>query len=129
MSIHQYILISNISIQSKCVLIWYHCLMYHYMATYIDVLLHLHSLHNVWDIHTGRINLLCLDNPQGEIIQNQFSMPLPRISNREVVAMKIWIPETLTTDNKSGLFIPVCIQVAAVRVCMCRLCNGLSWSS
>ena len=50
------------------------------------------------------IHLLCSDNPQGEIIQNQFSMPLPRISNREVVAMKIWIPETLTTDNRSGMY-------------------------
>ena len=64
------------------------------------------------------IYIACLDNPQGEIIQNQFSMPLPRISNREVVAMKIWIPETLTTDNKSGLFIHVCVQVVASYSCV-----------
>ena len=51
------------------------------------------------------IGHFCLDNPQGEIIQNQFSMPLPRISNREVVAMKIWIPDALTTDHKSGTYV------------------------
>ena len=34
MSIHRYITIFDISIQPKCVLIQYHCLMYHDMAIY-----------------------------------------------------------------------------------------------
>ena len=43
------------------------------------------------------------DSPQGEIIQNQFTLPLPRISHREVVAMKVWIPQFITADHKAGM--------------------------
>ena len=69
------------------------------------------------------MKFFCLDSPQGEIIQNQFSMPLPRISNREVVAMKVWVPETLTTDRKSGMYrstlLLPCVTITCVYVCVC----------
>ena len=66
------------------------------------------------DIH----RTFCLDNPQGEIIQNQFSMPLPRISNREVVAMKIWIPDALTTDHKSGTHVHMLLLICVTIICV-----------
>ena len=46
--------------------------------------------------------MLTLDEPQGTIIFNQFLLPLPRVSTRDVVAMKLWIPEYLTDDGSSG---------------------------
>lgn len=42
------------------------------------------------------------DEPQGTIIFNQFLLPLPRVSTRDVVAMKLWIPEYLNDDGSSG---------------------------
>ena len=45
-------------------------------------------------------------------------MPLPRISNREVVAMKIWVPDTLTADDKSGACILICINVRNNYLCV-----------
>lgn len=47
-------------------------------------------------------------------------MPLPRISDREVVAMKIWIPETMTTDHKSGM----CIHMLRTTQIITYVCIG-----
>ena len=41
--------------------------------------------------------------PKATMIFNQFHPPLPRISKRDLVAMKLWIPEYITPDSKSGL--------------------------
>jgi hypothetical protein len=46
--------------------------------------------------------MLTVDEPQGTIIFNQFLLPLPRVSTRDVVAMKLWIPEYLNDDGSSG---------------------------
>ena len=42
------------------------------------------------------------DEPRGTIIFNQFLLPLPRVSTRDVVAMKVWVPEYLNKDGTSG---------------------------
>ena len=54
------------------------------------------------------------DEPQGTIIFNQFLLPLPRVSTRDVVAMKLWIPEYLTDDGSSG---------KSKRICTARTCT------
>ena len=41
--------------------------------------------------------------PKATMIFNQFQPPLPRISKRDLVAMKLWIPEYISLDSKSGL--------------------------
>ena len=48
------------------------------------------------------VSYITADEPQGTIIFNQFLLPLPRVSTRDVVAMKLWIPEYLNDDGSSG---------------------------
>lgn len=36
------------------------------------------------------------------IVYNQFQPPLPRVSVRDIVAMRIWIPEGMSLDSKIG---------------------------
>ena len=43
-----------------------------------------------------------LGEPKATVIYNEFQPPLPRVSKRDIVAMKIWIPSSLTTDGKTG---------------------------
>ena len=43
--------------------------------------------------------------PKASIIFNQFHPPLPRISTRDLVAMKMWVPGFITHNNKSGQFV------------------------
>ncbi|XP_064406145.1 uncharacterized protein LOC135351142 [Halichondria panicea] len=43
------------------------------------------------------------DDPAGSVIFNQFLLPLPRVSKRDVVAMKIWVPQYLSQDESSGM--------------------------
>ena len=36
------------------------------------------------------------------MIYNEFHPPLPRVSKRDIVAMKIWVPHGLSRDMKCG---------------------------
>ena len=36
------------------------------------------------------------------MIYNEFHPPLPRVSKRDIVAMKIWVPYGLSRDMKCG---------------------------
>ena len=40
--------------------------------------------------------------PNSTIIYNEFQPPLPRVSKRDIVAMKIWISPDLLPDGKAG---------------------------
>jgi hypothetical protein len=50
------------------------------------------------ELHLDQIEM----EPKATIIFNQFHPPLPRISTRDLVAMKMWVPDYITHDNKSG---------------------------
>lgn len=43
-----------------------------------------------------------IEEPKGTIIFNEFLLPLPRVSKRDVAVMKLWIPEYLTHNGLSG---------------------------
>ena len=45
------------------------------------------------------------EEPKASLIFNQFHPPLPRISRRDLVALKMWVPQFLTQSNKSGIHI------------------------
>ena len=42
------------------------------------------------------------DEPKAKVIYNEFHPPLPRVSKRDIVAMKIWVPHGLSRDMKCG---------------------------
>ena len=48
------------------------------------------------------LSTLYADEPRTTVISNQFHLPLPRITKRDVVAMKEWVPQYVTTDGSCG---------------------------
>ncbi|CAI8040538.1 hypothetical protein GBAR_LOCUS22576 [Geodia barretti] len=49
------------------------------------------------------------EEPKASLIYNQFHPPLPRISRRDLVALKMWVPQFLTQSKESG-FVMVSID-------------------
>ena len=52
---------------------------------------------NLWGL------FIILDDPAGLIVFNQFLLPLPRVSKRDLVVMKAWVPQYLSPDESSGI--------------------------
>ena len=60
--------------------------------------------------------MLSAEEPKASLIFNQFHPPLPRISKRDLVAVKMWVPEFLTQSDKSGQ--PSSTTLSAHIICM-----------
>ena len=80
--------------------------------------------------------------PKATIIYNEFIPPLPRVSKRDIVAMKLWVPQGISGDTRAGqkiwvpegprsitksskiFLIPACVCVC---VCVCVfVCSQVS---
>lgn len=46
-----------------------------------------------------------IGEPESKIIYNELQPPLPRVTKRDIVAMKIWVSPSLLPDGKAGKFL------------------------
>ncbi len=53
-------------------------------------------------VHYIIINFTCSGEPKATVIYNVFQPPLPQLSIRDVVAMKVWVPSAMSYSNKFG---------------------------
>lgn len=46
--------------------------------------------------------LLFTDEPKACISYNEFQPPLPRVACRDIVTMRVWVPQGFSRDGKLG---------------------------
>ena len=53
-------------------------------------------------LHHSFLLFTCSGEPKATVIYNIFQPPLPQLSIRDVVAMKVWVPSAMSYSNKFG---------------------------